>query len=362
MQASPAHWWQQADQFDWFSAYLRDRGLQRRWRATTGTFTTILGVVPVVLIASPTGPDHPATIVVSVVAALAAAASGALWLRRWPTRRQSTTYVLVVTALIAATCLSQSDPYAALMGCTTFAILGGFVAYFHTVVLVTVSLGTALICATIATGRLVHSTGDIALAVSALLIVVALNVGVPFGINSLAHILRSDLRSAGFDPLTGLLNRAAFRHSAHELLMRDDPENHHLVVALIDLDAFKHLNDTQGHASGDQALVRVGSVLRETCGDTAVIGRIGGEEFVIADRGAVADPAALAEQLRAAIAALPFPVTASIGTTSTSLPDDAIHVDPQLIDRLVRTADSAMYNAKRAGGNQVWHEPQLTDR
>lgn len=360
MVVSAERWWRQPDQFDWFSAYLRDRGLQSRWRATTFVFTVLLALIPVVLIASPTGPDRPVTIGVSLISSLVAAASGVLWLRRWPTRRQSMLFSMVAIGVIAVTCLSQSDPYAALMGCTTFAIIGGFVAYFHTVALMTVNLGAAMACAVIGACRLLHGTGDVALAASAFLIVIALNVGVPFGIHSLAHSLRSDLRNSGFDPLTGLLNRGAFYRAAHELQMQDSaPSNRYLVVTLVDLDEFKQLNDTQGHAAGDQALISVAAALRENSRDTAVIGRIGGEEFVIADRHSAADPAPRAEWVRAAIEALPYPVTASVGTCGAPLAGGSLQLEANLVERLVRAADSAMYEAKRAGGNQVRHRPDF---
>ncbi|WP_197383565.1 GGDEF domain-containing protein [Mycolicibacterium mengxianglii] len=359
MVGSARRWWQQADQFDWFSAYIRDRGLQTQWRTVTVAFAASLMAVPVVLIASPTGPDHPLTIAVSVLASLCGAASGSLWLIRWPTRRQSVLFTVGACAAIAATCLSQSDPYATLMGCTTFAIIGGFVAYFHTAGLVAAIFGTSVVCATVGMVRLIASTGDLALATSAFVIVLALNLGVPFGIYTLAHALRSDLRSSGHDPLTGLLNRGAFYQSAHELVMQHPGgRDVHLVVALIDLDDFKSLNDTQGHAVGDEALVGVGAALRESCLTTAVIGRIGGEEFVVAELGIAAAPAVMAEKIRKAVADIPFPITASIGTASAPL-TGAGTADFDFVDRLVRTADAAMYDAKRAGGDRVSHRSEL---
>lgn len=354
MVRSITRWWQHADQFDWFSAYLDERGLQNRWRGATFIFTALLAVIPVALIRSPTGPDHPVTVTASVCAALSAGAGGLVWLTRWPTRRQSTLFALLATAAIATTCLSQSNPYSGLVGCTTFAVIGGFVAYFHTVALLSVNLAAALICAAATTYRLVVNTGDIALAASACLIVLALNTGVPFGIHSLTHTLRRDLRSSGHDPLTGLLNRRSFYHSAYELLMRGR-DGAHLVVVLIDLDNFKKLNDTRGHAVGDQALAEVGSVLRDFSSDTAVIGRIGGEEFVIADSGDVADLAAFTERLRHAIATMSVPVTASIGTAAGAVPSTSTAANLNLIDSLIDIADAAMYEAKRAGGDRVCH-------
>jgi diguanylate cyclase (GGDEF)-like protein len=356
---STSRWWQQADHFDWFSAYLQERGLQTLWRALTFGFTASLAVVPVLLLGSPTGPDNTVTSTVSIVAALCGAVSGLLWLTRWPTRRQSALFAVLATSSIAATCFAQSDPYASLMGCTTFAIIGGFVAYFHTVRLVAFILAVSTACSAIGAYRLFASTGDLPLVCSALLIVLALNSGVPFGIHSLAHNLRRDLMSSGHDPLTGLLNRRAFYPAAYELLMRSHGSGTHLVVTVIDLDSFKNLNDTQGHAVGDQALASVGAALRDNCPNTAVIGRAGGEEFVIADSGSEANPAAMAERLRRAISAVPVPITASIGTASAPLNSASTNANLELIDSLIRTADAAMYDAKRAGGDRVCHRSQL---
>lgn len=340
----------QQDQFDWFSAYLDDRGLQVLWRAATGGCTLILAALPVALLWSPVGPDTRAGILMSVVAAVLGTAGALLWLARWPTRRQSLLFSLTSITAIATTCLVLSNPYSALMGCTTFAVIGGFVAYFHTLDEVLVTVGVAAVCAAVLVTRLVAQTGDVALAIAALLTVVILNVGVPFGIQSLVHALRTDLRGSDRDPLTGLHNRRSFHQSAYELMMRHQRPGSYLVIAMIDLDNFKHLNDTQGHAAGDAALIGVGEALEENCRHSAVIGRVGGEEFVVADIQSHPEPPDGADRLRRAISAAAA-VTASIGTARASLASPS----GKLIEELIRAADTAMYEAKRAGGDRVCH-------
>lgn len=350
-------WPQTPDQFDWFTAYIDDRGLQTQWRIIISVFTASLAGVPLVLILSPTGPDNALTITMSVFAASSAAAGGLLWLTRWPTRRQSMLFCLSSTASIAAACLAQSNPYASVMGCTTFAVIGGFIAYFHTVGQVLFNFAVAVLCSVVGAGRLLSSTGDLALTGAALVIVAGLNIGVPFGIHSLTHALRSDLRTSGDDPLTGLLNRRSFDQAAYELVMRNQGGDNYLNVTMIDLDSFKKLNDTQGHAVGDQALVAVAAALHDNCRHTAVIGRAGGEEFVIADTGRPADHARMAERLCEAIAAIPLQITASIGIAAARLSGTTTKANQELIEDLTRAADTAMYDAKRAGGNQVCHHP-----
>jgi hypothetical protein len=62
-------WWEQSDQFDWFSAYLEDRKLETQWRAATFGFTLLLAALPIVMLGSPAGPNHIATVWLSMVAA-----------------------------------------------------------------------------------------------------------------------------------------------------------------------------------------------------------------------------------------------------------------------------------------------------
>src|SRR5262249_23755381 len=134
-------------------------------------------------------------------------------------RRQSILYSLAATAAIALACLALSNPYTGLMGCTTFAILGGFIAYFHTTQYVLANFGVAMVCSVVLAHRFFVATGDIALGSAGLMPVVALNAGVPFGIQSLVHTLRAALRRSERDSLTGLHTRRSFYPSVYELMM-----------------------------------------------------------------------------------------------------------------------------------------------
>jgi diguanylate cyclase (GGDEF)-like protein len=346
----------QPDQYDWLSAYLKGRGLQIVWRRTTFVFGASQAALPLIMLWSPTGPVSPASRMASIVISVLGFAGSTLWLFGWPTRRQSILFLLAAVSAVAFVCLGLSNPYTGLMGCTTFAILGGFIAYFHTVKYVIANFGLATVCSVILAHRFMVATGDRALIGAALITVMALNIGVPFGISSLMHTLRADLRNSDRDSLTGLYHRRAFYDAVYDLtrLNRRSPGKY-LVIAVIDLDSFKKLNDTHGHAVGDQALVAVGAALQENCRPTAVIGRVGGEEFVIVDTDSTPNPADMAERVRQAIAQIPFRITASIGTSSVPLDTLPVVDSAQLINGLIDTSDAAMYAAKRAGGNQVYH-------
>ena len=122
---------------------------------------------------------------------------------------------------------------------------------------------------------------------------------------------------------------------------------------MIDLDRFKLLNDTHGHAAGDQALINVATALETRTRPEAVIARAGGEEFLVAEIAPVPEPVALAEALREAIAAGPYSTTASVGTASISLRQVDKDSVESVTAHLASAADLAMYQAKRAGGNQI---------
>ena len=266
-------------------------------------------------------------------------------------------------AVITICCLWLSNPYTGLMGCTTFAMLGGFIAYFHTLRLVLANFAVATVCAAILAHRFIIATGDVALIGAGLITVCALNIGVPFGILSLMHSLRNDLRSSDRDSLTGLHNRRSFYTAVYEVMaLHDRSAGTYLVTMVIDLDNFKQLNDTQGHAAGDRALVAVSKALQDSCRPTAVIARVGGEEFVVVDTDTPTNLRTMSERLRQAIAEIPFHITASIGTSAIALDELSPIADMQLIDDLITTSDAAMYEAKRAGGNQVYHSPRVVRR
>ncbi|WP_395244965.1 diguanylate cyclase [Agromyces sp. MMS24-K17] len=160
------------------------------------------------------------------------------------------------------------------------------------------------------------------------------------------------LRAAMHDAVTGLPSRRLFEDDVERMLQSDFQA---LGVIFIDLDGFKSINDRLGHAAGDTILREVGGRLRRVIREGDVLGRFGGDEFiVVAAVDRPDDTAALAERLRASVAepyaALPteLSITASIGTVSV---DGA--GGPLVIDQLIRAADHAMYEAKMSGGDRV---------
>jgi diguanylate cyclase (GGDEF)-like protein len=344
-------WWRQGDQFDWLTLYLNTRGIRLVWRALIAAVIASMAVVPAVLLAGPTLPRYPAADVVAPVASGVGLTVALLWLIRWPTRSQSIVYALTGSLCISAACLVQRDPVAALLGSCAFAVLGGYIALFHTARYMVTNLAIAMTTAVAVAERLIHYY-DIVVAGCGLILVLVVNVAFPCAVQWLVHALASELRQSSRDPLTGLLIRRAFYQSTYGLLLRRREGQNYLGAAMIDMDDFKRLNDTHGHAAGDQVLVAVAGALRLACPPTSIIARFGGEEFVVADIFRTDDLHDIAEGLRNAIVATGHPITASIGIVSIPLGPSFHPAERELISELVNVADTAMYAAKRAGGNQ----------
>ena len=165
------------------------------------------------------------------------------------------------------------------------------------------------------------------------------------------------LARATTDPLTGLLNRAAFRERARAEIARAERTGRALSVAMLDLDHFKAFNDTHGHPAGDAALSAVAGAITRTIRAIDLAGRYGGEEFVLllVEADAVAAVRAL-ERLRKAVAALESPRVAQPITISVGI---AVHTPPfehSTLEGLVARADATLYAAKEAGRNKVMVE------
>jgi diguanylate cyclase (GGDEF)-like protein len=288
--------------------------------------------------------------------AFAGGVAGALlWTLRWPTHGQSVAFAFVSSASVMLACLAHPDPLASLIGCIAFALFGGYIAFFHTSKYVLCNFAVAAFVSVFAATRLALS-GHAALAGVDLWLVLQINIVLPAAIHVLIRVLGTDLVHADRDPLTGLLNRRAFEQEALGLLLDRPTHADSLVVAVIDLDCFKAVNDNHGHAAGDRALSEVSHALRGASCETAVIGRSGGEEFVVADTSSNAHAGpSLARRLCDAIADLPVPITASVGSACAPLDGLSQHQYQTLIDELIRAADEAMYSAKRKGGNQIHH-------
>jgi diguanylate cyclase len=171
--------------------------------------------------------------------------------------------------------------------------------------------------------------------------------------SGLREHLEEQRQKALIDPLTGLPNRAAWSERLEHEVGQWQQHGNTLMLAMLDLDHFKRINDNYGHLAGDKVLKIIVTVLRKRLRGTDFIARFGGEEFVLLLPSTV--PAAglkLLEQLRASIEACPFhfkgervTITISMGLTAFKSGEHS--------DLVLKRADQALYRAKNAGRNRV---------
>ena len=171
-------------------------------------------------------------------------------------------------------------------------------------------------------------------------------------------ILREKLEEqATLDPLTGIMNRRALHARAEEECARSTRYGAMLTVAMIDIDHFKNINDSHGHATGDDAINHVVGIIRQEIRTTDILGRWGGEEFIVMmPSTGERESLILAQRLRKAIKTRALPtrdhpetrlaITVSIGIAG-------FRPERESFDDLIGRADKALYRAKQTGRNRV---------
>jgi len=183
------------------------------------------------------------------------------------------------------------------------------------------------------------------------LLLVATELGGPL---QMIALYEDAQRLATTDALTGMLNRRAFLEIIERERLRSDRHGFSFSLMLLDIDHFKTVNDTRGHAAGDAVLRGVASVLNAVARRTDLVARWGGEEFVVAlPQTREAGARIAGERVRRAVAEAAHPVpggeaisvTASVGISSGDAPWSQ--------DALLAAADAAMYAAKARGRNRV---------
>jgi diguanylate cyclase (GGDEF)-like protein len=346
-------WLTQPDQYEWITTFLHQRGMLRSARIIMVIVAGSSALVPLSVLPGQ-GQASAVEMITGGVTATFIVGLTVLWLTRWPTRRQSQAAVLIGAVCVSAWSLAQPTGSLAALACTAMAVTGGYIAFFHSPKLLLVNGALAAAVTAAAVLRLLDEATAVTTA-SVFWIETFLNVSVPLGIWGMSRAMGTYALRSEEDALTGLLNRRAFTDAVSNRLANPPAAHTHLAVVMLDLDNFKRINDTHGHLAGDRALRDVAELLREHTPAEAVICRAGGEEFLVALTAATSDIRRVTAQFCAALAGLIPKITASIGTATAELHQLTGPVVACAVDELIMIADSAMYAAKRRGGNQVHH-------
>ena len=153
------------------------------------------------------------------------------------------------------------------------------------------------------------------------------------------------------DQLPRLHNRMFLETSFHREINRAKRYKYPFSVIMVDIDYFKEVNDTYGHDIGDNVLIMISELLANNIRETDILGRWGGEEFlVICPHTHISDAKVLAEKLRSGVAIYPLNV---VGTKSCSFGVSEFDLEDEGYKEVVKRADEALYRAKRNGRNRV---------
>lgn len=302
----------------------------------------------------PAGPAGVVPHAVQVVAIVSAVGYGCRWLRwPWPGYAGAIAFVVWADIAIAAVALTMSTVEARL--CTTLylGVIGGFIGFLlgARVLAAHCVFGALLIAGITAWAVVEHHAswfGLFVIYMPAFAWVVCIPIGGCLLIDRGRRAIIRMARSAQADQLTGLRNRRGMHHVVNRVLAPESAPTH-LVVAVIDIDRFKRLNDQHGHAAGDAALIALADSLRSIARPGEIAARIGGDELILVTftTGEADIPGLLTRLTTLTQLDLDRGETLSTSIGVAVATTSARHF---LLEDVIRRADAAMYGVKRSGG------------
>ena len=312
-------WWTEPVDYAAQVQYFAKRGTSGAVQVLIGLGTGLDAVICAAILL-PSASTLASRIAVAVFVVLQVFWACVWCFRSWPSRRMALAFV--ISADIAITAMVVLDPSWVLgsFGFSFFTMLSVFLTFFdgpkalvgH---IVWILMTTAAFAAQVG----VAAQLDVIDFTVKTLASVALVVVTPLGIQASIWALRNDANESVTDPLTGLLNRRGL-HMQVESFVRDAATtNTEVIVMVVDLDRFKDINDRFGHKVGDTVLVRSAWRIKSAVRGSALVARLGGEEFVIVD---FAEPGSRSgrdfDRVRRAIAApTEYAITAVLGSSAS---------------------------------------------
>jgi diguanylate cyclase (GGDEF)-like protein len=352
------NWWSAPVDYAAQVQYFTQREISASIKVLIGLGTGFNGVLSLAILLP--SARTPASQVVVAMFAVLQLFWGWVWCTRpWPSRRVSLSFVISADIGIAAVPVVDPSWLLALFAFNAFAMISVYLMFFEgakalVVHIVWILLTTAAFGVHVS----IANNFDVAAFTAKTLVSVAPVVATPLGIQLGIWALRNEANASVIDPLTGMLNRRGLYLHIGDLWRDGAPAGAEVAVMVIDLDRFKHVNDTFGHTVGDAVLIRSVRRITRVVSSSALVARFGGEEFVVVDLARPGQAEQSADRIRDAIAApTEHAITASVGVTSLAVASFAAEgVDPvRLLETIVERADHAMFDAKRNGGNATFY-------
>ncbi|WP_338892763.1 GGDEF domain-containing protein [Rhodococcus sovatensis] len=343
-------WWSQPTDYTWNVAYAQSHPILRRTKVAIGVCCWAYGLVCVLALITPVlSPGWLPPAVVGVFA-LSTVVVGFRWVcRPWPTYRGSLMFIAYAEVGVTSVLIALEDPQVAMLCAALLGVVGNYLAGFHnTTVFVAHQVWALATCGVLYAQSLLYTDVPAGQSTAYLIVLVMVLVTSPVLTQAYLTFLRRDAVVAHFDPLTGLRNRRGLESAVDSLF--DDVST--IAVLVADLDNFKSVNDNFGHSFGDDVLRGTAETLNRFFPAPAITARTGGEEFVVVTTDSLDKASIAAEQLRQQI---PECNTAGHTTTSIGIHYRSVVSQPisALLGELLDSADAAMYEAKRRGGNSV---------
>lgn len=352
-----------ADRYYWLTAYLSARGLQRITCRVQAAMIVGLGAVPVILLVGPIEKADAAHVVIALAVLLCCLSMASVWVRStWPARWQSQACVIIGALCIGVATATASDPAIGVVGCGGYVVLTAYVTCFHSPRILAPTWTIGLAALAVLSFRLIEGT-NAALASASLAMWALTNIFVAFVCHILIGLIARDEHHKDIDQSTGLLTREAFYDRVATLIhARSRDDDRYLVVLAVGLDGYSLLTAASSADRMSRTRVEISHALNDTVRSTATLAHGADADFLIADLFATPDASPLADRLCHRISTLPQRLTASIGAVSTPLRPLAGHSPIEVCDELVALAAMAMYDARRAGGNQTHYDvcPRLS--
>ena len=350
-------WWTTPVDYDGQVEYFAKRSLAGLIQLLVGGALLAVGLVIAVAQFSVSAPPTAYARAFSVGFAVTLVVWAVIWwVRPWPSRRLSRFILVYLDVGVLIASLLNIRGLAGVFALSAMILVSFYIVFFDgpkIIVLHTIWVTISMVLISVQIASEVN--GDVPLIIARALAGTALAIApvtTQFGI----WVLRNDANEAETDSLTGLLNRRGLFIHLADFLRRGPEGSPEIMVAVVDLDRFKRVNDVYGHATGDEVLVRTGSRLNSVVDGRALVARVGGEEFVVVDFVGAGESRSVAESLRVVLArpADRAAVTASVGYVAVPRQLFAASDDPdEALAQLIARADGAMFTAKRAGGDNV---------